>query len=128
MYNTKYIITYNDENVFNENDNITEKDKEFVRDALYRNDILHIFDIDDFDVNIINDKIDELFKELQKNSDFLNILKKFANVYLSEDPIIGLYILFTYDILCIAHPCICEYLEKGEISEDNLNKLNKLLI
>lgn len=128
MYNTKYIITYNDENVFNEEDNITEKDKEFVREALYRNDILNIFDIEDFDVDIINDKVDQLFEKLKNNTEFLNLLNNFANIYLSEDPIIGLYILFTYDILYIAHPCICEFLDKGKVSEENINKLNKLLI
>lgn len=127
MYNTKYIITYTDENVFNEEDNVSEKDKEFVRDALYRNDILNIFEIEDFDTDIINSKIDNLYEKIKDNSDFLNLLKNFANIYLSEDPSIGLYILFTYDILYIAHPCICEYLEKGEISNENLNKLNKLL-
>ena len=77
---------------------------------------------------IIDKKIDELYGKIKVNDIINNLLKKLANIYLSEDPIMGLYLLFTYDILYIAHPFICEYLDNGKISDENYNKLNNLLI
>lgn len=129
LYNTKYIITYdNDENIFNENDNISEREKEFIRDALYRNDLLYIFDIEEYDKDLLSNKLKDLYNVIKTNKELNKTLKKLAEIYLSNDPEIGLLILFSFDFLCISHPIICECLEKGEISKESLDKLNKILI
>jgi hypothetical protein len=55
MYNTKIVCTYNDVDVFLETDDINEKDKEFIRDALYRQELLNILGITEFnDVEMEN--------------------------------------------------------------------------
>ncbi len=126
-YNTKYICTYNDKNIFREEDTITEKDKEFVMDAMYRNDILYIFDIEEFDKDIVCENLKILYEKIKLNETFNDILKKFANIYLSDDAEIGLLILYSYDFLYLSHPIISEYLGKGQISEENINKLNNIL-
>jgi hypothetical protein len=128
MYNTKYICTYNEENVFNENDNITESDKEFVRDALYRQDILNIFKIEEFDMDNIDEYLKNLYDKIKENKEINLMLKKFANIYLSEDPEFGLVLLFSFDFLHLFHPFICEYLETGEISREKYDKLINLII
>jgi hypothetical protein len=128
MYNTKYICTYNEENVFNENDNITESDKEFVRDALYRQDILNIFKIEEFDMDNIDEYLKNLYDKIKENKEINLMLKKFANIYLSEDPEFGLILLFSFDFLHLFHPFICEYLETGEISREKYDKLINLII
>lgn len=130
MYNTKYICTYQDNNIFNENEinTITEKDKEFIKDALYRNDILHIFDIEEFDLDIINNKLDDLYEKITECDELNAILKKISNIYLYEDLKMSLLFLFAFDFLYLAHPCICEYLEKKTISKENLTKLNNIII
>lgn len=128
MYNTKYICTYNEENVFNENDNITESDKEFVRDALYRQDILNIFKIEEFDMDNIDEYLKNLYNKIKENKEINLMLKKFANIYLSEDPEFGLVLLFSFDFLHLFHPFICEYLETGEISREKYDKLINLII
>jgi hypothetical protein len=56
------------------------------------------------------------------------MLKKFANIYLSEDPEFGLILLFSFDFLHLFHPFICEYLETGEISREKYDKLINLII
>jgi hypothetical protein len=128
MYNTKYICTYNDENVFNEDDKVSESDKDFIRDALYRQDILNIFELDEFELENININLKELHDKIKNNEDINTILKKYAGIYLSEDTEFGLLLLFSFDFLHIFHPFICEYLEKGEISKEKYNKLINILI
>ena len=48
MYNTKVICTYNTPDVFSVDDNINEEEKGFVRDTLYRQELLNILGIEDF--------------------------------------------------------------------------------
>ena len=45
MYNTEYECIYYKEDLFIESDNLTEENKSLIRDELYRNDILHIFNL-----------------------------------------------------------------------------------
>jgi hypothetical protein len=49
-YNTKYVCSYNDSDVFLESELevLIEDEKQFVRDALYRRDLCNIFKIDIF--------------------------------------------------------------------------------
>lgn len=128
MYNTKYICTYNNEDIFNVNDKITESDKDFVRDAIYRQDILNIFQLEEFEIDNINDNLKELYKKIEDNKEIDILLKKFAAIYLSEDPEFGLLLLFSFDFLHLFHPFISEYLENRDISEEKYNKLINLLI
>ena len=130
MYNTKYICTYNDDNIFNENEKniISEKDREFVTDALYRNDILHIFNIEDFDLDQINKELENLYEKIKDCNELILILKKVANTCLSEDLQIGLSLLFTFDFLYLTHPIISEYIENKNISREKINKLNNLIL
>ena len=128
MYNTKYICTYNNEDIFNENDKITESDKDFVRDAIYRQDILNIFQLEEFEIDNINDNLKELYGKIKDNKEIDILLKKFAAIYLSEDPEFGLLLLFSFDFLHLFHPFISEYLENRDISEEKYNKLINLLI
>ena len=46
MYNTKVVCTYNTSEVFLEEDNISEEEREFVRDVIYRQELLDILGID----------------------------------------------------------------------------------
>jgi hypothetical protein len=36
---------------------------------------------------------------------------------------VGLMGLFAFDYFYLAHPCICEFLETGTITEENINAL-----
>ena len=48
MYNTKYICTYNSDDIFLETDLLTDEEKEFIRDELYREDLLNIFIMNEY--------------------------------------------------------------------------------
>ena len=115
-YNTNYLCTYKCSDVFLESevDDLSETDKEFVRNALYRNDILHIFDMDDFDETILNKKIDELYEIIKEDEILINMMKKYSEeITGSIDYKIGLMIMFSYDFLDITHPIISTFIKSG---------------
>ena len=65
MYNTKVVCTYNTPEVFLETDNITDDEKIFIRNIIYRQEFLNILNIDyenSYDDN--EEKISEAIKEL----------------------------------------------------------------
>ena len=47
MYNTKLVCTYNTSDVFLDSDNITEDEKKFICDTIYRQELLNILGIEE---------------------------------------------------------------------------------
>jgi hypothetical protein len=129
MYNTKYIITYNDSSVFLDSDKISDNDKNFIMDALYRNDLFNIFNLDelDFDENVFDKIISDLYKMVSVEPNILSIMKILAGKYMSDDLEFGLMLLFSFDYLFLTHPCICEFIETGKISQDKIEDLKKVI-
>jgi hypothetical protein len=127
MYNTKFTCTYNTDEIFEPTDELTEYDKEFVRDAIYRQEILNILELEDYD----NNKIDYAFRILYEKISFYEplceIMRKLAEEVMSEDEEVGIIILFSYDFMYQSHKCISELLETNKISDENINLL-KILI
>jgi hypothetical protein len=50
-----------------------------------------------------------------------------AHRFVSEDLQFGMMLLFSYDIFYVTHLCICDVIEKGEVDEDSMNLLIKLI-
>lgn len=126
MYNTKVDCSYYKDDIFLPTDNISEFDKNFIRDAIYRQEFLNIFNLDDYDNNKLFELINQLFKKI-KNTNLNKCIEKASKIVMSTDLIIGLQILFSFDYMYLTHICICEYFDKGLISELNLNNLfNKI--
>jgi hypothetical protein len=134
MYNTNYSCIYNKKDLFintieNEYDNLTEEEKFDIRDDLYRNDILNIFNLDNYDEEILSQELDDLSKKISSCSVFTEyILKIISENGISSDISSGIIFLFTYDNLHFFHPCICDYLLYNKISETNFNELNSNII
>jgi len=127
MCNTKFICTYNTDEIFEPTDKLTERDKEFVRDVIYRQELLNILELEDYN----NAKIDNGFRALYEKIKFYmplqEIMQKLAGEVMSEDEEVGLIILFSYDFMYLTHICVSEFLENGKITENNILKLkNKL--
>ena len=129
MYNTKYIITYNESSVFLESDKISVNDKDFIIDALYRNDLLNIFGVEEFDFNenIFDKIISDLYKIVRVDNELTSLMKTLAGQYMSIDIEFGLMLLFSFDYLYLTHPCICEFIETGKISKEKIEELKKLI-
>lgn len=133
-YNTKYVCSYNDSDVFLESELevLNDDEKQFVRDALYRQDLCNIFKIEDqcFDEKIINDIISNLYKNINGEKFLESCVTKVSSIFFNNvDLELGFLILFSFDYLYLLHPCICEYIETSKISETNnsLIKLKKIL-
>ena len=134
FYNTKYVCSYNDSDVFLESELeiLNEEEKVFVRDALYRRDLCNIFNIEDqcFEEEEIADNISKLYKKINGEKFIESCATKISNKFICNSNFeLGFLILFSFDYLYLVHPCICEFIETGKINETNnsLIELKKIL-
>ena len=127
MYNTEIVCTYHTDEVFLETDKITEKERNFVRDAIYRQEMLDILVMEDYNEAELLRSINELYKKVHACNGLKRCMLKLAKNYISDDPVFGLTLLFAFDYMHLTHICICEYLETGEINEKNMADLNELV-
>ena len=133
IYNTKYICSYNDSDVFLESEIeiLNEDEKQFVRDALYRRDLCNIFKIEEeyFDEKVITNIINALYRDINGEKFLKSCIIKVSNNFFSNDLELGFLILFSFDYLYLLHPCLSEFIETGKInhSNDSLIKLKNLL-
>jgi len=138
MYNTKVVCTYNTPEVFLESDNITDDEKTFIRNIIYRQELLNVLDIDnenDYENN--EEKISEAIKELYNRTKdstclrkcMVKVTEKHLNVgkYMTNDEELGMMLLFSYDYMYLTHICISEFIETGNIDHENVSKLEKAL-
>jgi hypothetical protein len=127
MYNTKVICTYNTPEVFLETDDITDDDKEFVRQTLYRQELLNILGIEEYDDEEINKVVHETYEKVKECCEIKECIDKVLTHIMLSDQEIGFMLLLSYDFLYISHICISEFLENGNISDDNIKTLLILL-
>lgn len=102
-------------------------------DDTYRSEFLEIFYLEFLDEEKLNEKFIHLFTCINncKNDDAKNVLiecmKKVASLFLVEDLLTGLMILYSYDYFYLMHDCMCELLETDTISLTKITALqNKL--
>lgn len=127
MYNTKYECLYNSQDIFTKEDQITNEDREFILDVLYRNDLLYIFDMSEFNEESLNTGIHELYEKVKHHPELKSCMNKLADRFMNTDEELGLMVMFSFDYLYLTHPCICEFLEKGEISENNIRAIKNII-
>jgi hypothetical protein len=112
-----------DSDVFLETDKINEAEKTFILSCIYRQDLLNIFGLEEFVETTINTKIAKLFKLLKYHSGLYDCMLIATKAVSEEDGLSGLMVLFSFDYLHLAHPCICEYIDTGKIQLEKLDKL-----
>jgi hypothetical protein len=127
MYNTKVVCTYNTPEVFLETDNISDSEKEFIRDTIYRQELLDILGIEEFNESKTNQVIHELYERIKECNELKECMTKIAGRFMWDDLELGLIMLFSYDYMSLTHVCVSEYLETGAISEENIQKLIHLI-
>ena len=138
MYNTKVECTYNTPEVFLETDNITDDEKSFIRNIIYRQELLNVLDIDyenndDDNEEKINEAIKDLYSKLKDcekmTKCMVKVIEKHLSVgkYMTGGEELGMMLLFSYDYMYLTHICISEFIEKGDIDDENIKKLAKAL-
>ena len=111
MYNTLLKCTYN---------NVSYLDQE----DQYRIEYLNAFNLEEFNDKEINNEIDALFERLKNSPELTKCMSKSAAGFGNSGYLhVGLMGLFAFDYFYLAHSCICEFLETGTITEENINAL-----
>lgn len=110
MYNTLLKCTYNNASDLEQEDQ-------------YRIEYLNAFNLEEFDDNQINKEVGALFERLKASPELAACMTKTAAIFFSEDLYVGLMGLFAFDFFYLAHPCICDFLETGTITRENINAL-----
>jgi hypothetical protein len=123
MYNTKVVCTYHTDEVFLETDQITDEERYFVRDAIYRQEVLDILGMEDYIETEMIRTIRGLYEKVAQCSEIKECALKLAAHFMNDDAEFGLMILFAYEYMHLTHICISEYLDTGKISEENAQKL-----
>jgi hypothetical protein len=127
MYNTKFVCTYNTPDVFSVDDIISDNEKQFVRDAIYRQELLNILGMEDFNDTEMERAIHELFKKVREQPFLKECMIKLSGQFLNIDQEIGLMLMFSFDYMYSTHICISEFLESGTISEKNISILRSII-
>jgi len=128
MYNTNYECRYHKDDVFLETDEVNEQEKDFIRDVLYREDLINIFDMEEDDTfDLFTSEITDVYQKIKHYEPLHNSIKKLASDLFTEDMETGFCILYSYHYMYMAHKCISEYLDKGFISEENIILLENLV-
>jgi len=107
-------------------------DDEFSQDYLYRFQLLQAFGLDQWDENVVNTIMDEIynkiidniiFRELietaKKNNEIVNILNTMYNEETDTDMLV-FELLFKYEFFDLIHKCISEYLRDGRVKEETI--------
>jgi hypothetical protein len=128
MYNTKVVCTYNASDVFIETDNISPEEEEFVRDVIYRQDLLNVFGLDEYNEMEIDRSISELYQKVENCDELKECMLKLAGKFMSSNKEFGLIILYSYDYMYLTHICVSEFLENGKICETNILKLKAAIL
>ena len=120
-------LTYHTDEVFLETDDVSESDMNFIRNCIYRQELLNLFHLDNFDETILEKQMRELYTLIEYNpAPFAPILQslQFSYPYFSLDQCFIL--LFSYDYLFAMHPCLLDYLDTGYIEKEHQTKLLEL--
>ena len=136
MYNSKLICTYSyyDPNLRKHHSDITyDLDDvsgfEDIAEIIYQAELLRVFNIDPIDKSLddsnedIKLEITILYNLLSSQQKMIECMKKAASLMISDDLELGLMILYSFDYFFLTHKCVSDFLEMGEISEQNMNNL-----
>lgn len=126
MYNTKFNCRYHKEDVILETDDVSEDEANFIRNYLYKEDLLLIFGLDfDDSEEGFNDGITELYEKIKDQNEFKQLMEKASSMLFSTDLTAGLCVLYSYDYMYLMHDCVCKYLETGHVDVKSLNDVLK---
>jgi hypothetical protein len=128
MYNTKYECRYYNNDVFLDSDDVTEDEKDFIRNVLYKEDLMNIFNIEEYDdFDVLNNILSELYQKVKDYTPLQNSMKTLADNLFISNIETGFCIFYSYDYMHIAHKCISEYLDRGTVSDENIKILDLLV-
>ena len=138
MYNTEFICTYSYydpylRNIYHTDDKYDLEDvQEFedLSELIYRTELLKAFgftiqEVESQDIKFNNEKILELYNNLNNHEEFMEFVKKIKQKYKYDDLETGFITLFSYDYFFLTHSCVCDLLKNRKMEEKHVNYLRK---
>ena len=124
MYNSNYVCFYNDDNkMFPLDHHLSPEDQCEIKDVIYKEDLLNVFGLQEFDEHHISNEISKLYDVVCDWEELYPILDKLASKLMSTDREIGFLILFSYDYFFITHQILSEYFNNNKIDKDKIEQL-----
>ena len=119
MYVTDFICTYKQHDINDQH-------------AMYQQQLLQAFNLDDWDDDIVNNSVKEIFEKFKDNQDIKEILNKIKTnennsvlmLLLGSEDIAIFQILFRFDLFDMTHRLLCTLLATGKV--DKTHKFNLL--
>jgi len=142
MYNSQFVCTYSFydyilRGLYHTNDKFDLEDVEDLEDLaelIYKTDLLRAmqFTVDEVErsgdnVCFNNEKLLQLYDVVKVDVEFMECIEKSREKHSCEDSESGFITLFSYDYFFLTHKCICDILNDGKSSSDNINQLKKAL-
>lgn len=132
MVRTFERCTYHLPEVFLETDQVSEEEKDFIRNCIYRQELLDFFNLEEFDESFLENKIRELYillvlEEKDKDEDNVKVFELFLEIlqmnfsFFSKEQCFSL--LFSFDFFWLTQLCLKDYFETGIISQPICTKL-----
>ena len=106
-----------------------KEDFDVLLDELFKHELSHVLEIEDVDTFNL-EHVMTIFQNMKRYAPFLALFRPYQTTYFpfgftDENVFLS---LFQYETFYALHPCICEFLESGQISEDKLQKLKDACI
>jgi len=98
-------------------------------DVLYKAELLQVFglnDIDEMNDLKVVEEMELLYKKVKSDETFATCALLSGKKVFTEDPVTGFMMMFNYHTFFVTHRCLCEFIEKGELSQENKNLLMKV--
>ena len=128
MYNTNYECRYYKNNIILEIDKCDVEEQEYIKDLLYKEDLINIFNLKESDnLDGLDNILSIIYEKIKNNKELKECMVLSASKLLSDDEEFGLCILYSYDFMYLTHDCVSDYLKTNFIMEDKIKKLKQCL-
>ena len=78
-----------------------------------------------YEENAMSKGLDAIYEKTKDVADFKKIYEISAGFMLSNDPNIGLAVIFSYDYFALFHLCLVDFLKTGSVTRENRDNLMK---
>ena len=106
----------------------SDEEKEIMKEKLYKEDLLKVFELDDFDEIKINEKIFALHSEFKEVNELNSICKLLSEYVGDKHNEFGFMILFSIDYFYLMYEFMKKYYcNQGEVHTDILKQIKDLI-
>ena len=119
--------TYNLDDIFLETDIITDQEKDFIRNCIYRQELLNTFGLEEFNEIVLESAVRELYTIVEKEQIFSTFIEILVNNFPLTKEEECFMVLFSFDYFYIMLECLKDYFENKSISQQNYDYLSKTI-